>query len=310
LLENYEDKELNVFLGLKYISDEDPVLVENDSFCDIYIDDFLESTESTELSDFRQYIDSIIKERNDSPILRLVWTGKMWGLIPKIDQLLRKSGVNSDIKSMNIFSTGFWKQNIPMLSDKISIVFHIRCGDSTTVHLGEKALIVYDKFLYESENEMAGVLTIDPDRISVLPEEYLPVYNQIIENIGLENITLTVISDGYILTNRNILRNLLKRRCRIRLTNNERKILAHKMKELNRVFDHFHQARLIIGESKQNLQDSIYALANANVVIWGCGGFACNTHNLFKAVGEKSMVVNVNDFSDLDIDRINELING
>jgi hypothetical protein len=309
-LKKHVDNELSDFLGLKYISEGNKIELENPSFCDIYMDDFFESTQLFQFNDFLVYVTALMKDKMNSTILRFNWTGKMWALIPKIDQLLKEAGLDKDIILQNTFSSGFWKQHIQPFSDKTNIVFHIRCGDSTTVQLGKRELIVYDKFLYESVDEMIEIFKIDPDRISVLPEEYNQVYDQIVSKVGLEKITLTVISDGYELTYRNLLRNLLKRKCAIRLKSNEKKILAQKIKEFNLVFKIFTHAKLIIGESDQNLQDSIYTLANADVVIWGCGGFACNTHFLFKGIDKKSLVINVKDFSESKINLINELKNG
>lgn len=309
-LKRYEDNDLGDFLGLKYINDGNNGELENPSFCDIYMDDFFESTLLFRFCDFQAYVNALMKDKMNSTILRFNWTGKMWALIPKIDQLLKEAGLDKDIILRNTFSSGFWKQHIQIFSDKTNIVFHIRCGDSTTVQLGKRELIVYDKFLYESVDEMIEIFKIDPDRISVLPEEYNQVYDQIVSKVGLEKISLSIISDGYELTYRNLLRNLLKRKCAIRLSGKEKKILAQKIKEFNVVFKNFTHAKLIIGESDQNLQDSIYALANADVVMWGCGGFACNTHYLFKGPDKKSLVMNVKDFSDSKINLIKELKNG
>ncbi|MDD4969932.1 MAG: hypothetical protein PHT07_10940 [Paludibacter sp.] len=309
ILERNTDNELSVFLGLKYTSEVDPYVLVDNAICDILLDNYLESIELIHIADFKEYVNCFLKDRTDNPVLRFKWTAKMWTLIPKLDLLLQDTGYNKEKILQNTFSNGFWKQHKPSFPDKTNIVFHIRCGDSTTIRLGERNLIVFDKYLYESEQEMDDVLAIDQDRYTVLPEEYTNIYDQIISKIGVEDIRLTVISDGYELTFKNILRNLLKRKCKIHLTRFERKDLALKIKESNDIFSHFRQAQLIIGETKQNLNDSIYALANANVVIWGCGGFASNTHSLFKGVEQKSLIFNVKDFSEMKIKLIKELKN-
>ena len=304
------DNKLSTYLGLKYINEGDSNLLQNNSFCDICLEDFFELNEFPYLLDFKDYVNYLMNEKTGSTIFRFSWTGKMWALIPKIDQLLKEAELDKDVILKNTFSGGYWKQHVQPFSGKTNIVLHIRCGDSTTVQLGKRTLIVYDKFLYESVDEMKEIFKIDPDRVSVLPEEYFHVYNQIVDKVGLEKISMTVISDGYELTYTNLLRNLLKRKCAIRLSGKEKKVLAQKIKEFNGVFKNFTHAKLIIGESDKNLQDSVYALANADVVIWGCGGFACNTHYLFKGPVKKSLVMNVKDYFDSNINLIKELKNG
>ena len=156
---------------------------------------------------------------------------------------------------------------------------------------------------------MKEILQIDPNRISVLPEEYLKVFNQIIPFFDKNDIDIRVISDGYALTYRHILRNLLKRKCSVHLSFSEKRIFWKKIRQKNRIFNQFENAHLIIGESRQMLEKSILALANADVVIWGCGGFACNTHYLFKKINNQSIVINVKNFSEKELDQIKIKVN-
>lgn len=309
LQEKYEDTYLSSFLGLKYVSEGDISLITDALFCDIYIDELLERKSVKSMADLQSYVTSQLKDKPDRTILRFIWTGEMWSLIPQIDKLLKETGLQKETIQQKIFSEGFWKQHGDVTSDKINIVFHIRCGDSTTIRLGDRSLIVYDKFLYQSEKEMNEILQIDPDRISVLPEEYLKVFNQIIPLFDKNDITISVISDGYTLTYRHILRNLLKRKCSMRLSFSEKRMLWKKIRQKNRIFNQFENAHLIIGENRQKLEKSILALASADVVIWGCGGFACNTHYLFKKVNNQSIVINVKNFSEKELDQLKNRVN-
>lgn len=301
LFDNLKDKQfdtdLTSFLGLKYLNENVLNLNENVSICDIYIDDLIRKGKLKSIDNLNDYVTVLLNDKPESTVLRFCWTGKMWDLIPEIDSLLSHTEFEKDTIQQTIFSEGFWKQHKTINSKKINVVFHIRCGDSTTVNIGKRSIIVYDKFLFQSEDEMKDILKIDPERSSVLPEEYLDVYNEIVCYYENEKIDLKVISDGYNLTYQHVVRNLLKRKCSLRLNLIEKNNLLRKIISKNQIFNQFKSAQLIIGESKLNLQNSILALADADVVVWGCGGFACNTHNLFKMNNKQSVVMNVRNFN-------------
>jgi hypothetical protein len=230
-------------------------------------------------------------------VLRFLWTGKMWGLIPKIDALINQSNVSRDWVMRHVFSSVFWKKHHFNGSKPYNIAIHIRCGDSTKIKLGNKDLIVYDKYLFSSENEMTEILRIDPDRISVSPEEYLPVYQKLINTIPSKDYQISVISDGYELTYQHILRNLLKRKTQIKLSKSDLNVLKQKIEEKNTIFSQFSSAELIIGEKEPELYRSLLQIAGANLVIWGCGGFATNTHQLLKSENNASKIMKLSQFS-------------
>jgi hypothetical protein len=118
-----------------------------------------------------------------------------------------------------------------------------------------------------------------------------------------------ILSDGYELTYQHLLRNLLKRRCSIILNADGKRELKKKIRELNTAFDDYKDATVIIGETKQNLMLSIKVLAEADIVVWGCGGFACNTHKLFKNPEKNSLIFKVNEFNENSISTIKEFKN-
>jgi len=105
------------------------------------------------------------------------------------------------------------------------------------------------------------------------------------------------------------MRNLLKRKCKIRLNKEEKKQLKLHIKEKNSIFDKFQKAELIIGESKQNLYKSILCLAGADLLIWGCGGFACNIHNLFSTTAKDSNIYKVSDLDGESLGKLKEKYN-
>ncbi len=286
------DSSLNDFLGLKYLSDT----VESfRNTVDVDLEYFFENTKEVSVQNFKNYIESEVNILDDNTLMRLSWSAKMWELIPKIDKVLYELSLGKESTVNKIFSDGFNKVHPNTNNYRKNIVLHIRCGDSTKISLGNRSLIVYDKFMFQSESEMKHILSIDPDRVSVPFDKFLDAYREITELIDKNNCDIFVISDGYSLTYNNILRNLLKRRCDFILTTEEKRQLRNNIRMKNDDFKQFVRATKIIGESKENLFDSILALAKADVVVWGSGGFACNVHNLFKEERKKSEVVNVND---------------
>jgi hypothetical protein len=296
---------LSSFLGLKNISQLK--LAQKSAFYDIYLDELFEIKKIKTLVDLQSYF-QLIKSKDDNVVFNLCWTANMWKLIPQIDNLLKESE-GYELEKQQIFSNVFNLNHPKNEQNKINIAFHIRCGDSTTVHLNDMDLIVYDKYLYSSEKEMMEIFSIDKDRHSVLPEEYLVVYKEILNNLDKDKIRITLISDGFDLTYRNIFRNLLKRKNKIKLSIQNRRLLLKKSRKRNLVFKQFDESNLILGESQHNLENSILALANADVVIWGCGGFACNTNNLFKKKNKKSLLFNVKSFDSENLNLIKNMIN-
>ena len=216
----------------------------------------------------------------------MCWDGEMWGVIPQIDRFL----LNEKVKGIGDRKLREAYNDKQEYQDGGTII-HIRCGDSTTVHLTDTDLIVYDKFLYTSENQMSDIFKIDPHRRSILPSEFLKKYS-IIKTPGKQ---VTVISDGFDITYRNIFRNLLKKKCPIKLSKLDLKSLLSQSKRRNDVFQEFADANLIIGESETLLKESIRRISNASRIVWGVGGFALTIHKLF-GQNDDCEVYNINDF--------------
>lgn len=273
-LEKYADKrlftskdDLSSFFGIKSLGKK----CKDKHFYDVPLDEFLQNGNDS-LDELKKLISS---ENSNNYTIRLIWSDKvnMWQFIPQMDKMIQ--GVDVDFNKIlrETFAKG------KKFDDKtVHLVMHIRCGDSTTVKLNDLDLIVYDKFLYTSEDEMTHIFDIDKDRHSVLPETYLAAYKSL-PNSEKQNVT--ILSDGYDLTYRNIFRNLLKHKCTIRLSRENIKLLLKKYNSRNDIFKQFPNSKIVIGENEQNLRDSIMAIANADKLIWGCGGFACTMQRLF-----------------------------
>ncbi|MEA4935668.1 MAG: hypothetical protein VB102_03385 [Paludibacter sp.] len=309
IADKYSEKELTEFLGLKHISDVTSDLPEGFSYADPDIGSFFKENNEATLSDYKTYLAEKVKSFSADTIVQLKWTGEMWSLIPTIDKVIAEAGFALEILKNEIFSSAFRQQAHSAENKQLNVVFHIRCGDSTKITVNSQQLIVYDKFLFSSEDEMEHIFKIDPDRISKSPEEYLPVYESIKQLFNKEDAQIAVLSDGYELTYQHLLRNLLKRRCTISLDAAAKKELKIKIRDLNTAFDAFGDATLIIGETKQNLKSSIQKLAEADIVIWGCGGFAGNTHQLFRNPEKKSLVIKVSEFDESSISTIKQMKN-
>ncbi len=297
----YNDFTLNDFLGISKLGE---TVISNKKIIDVGIDEFFDSSGDLSLSAYIRFIESKSQTHDESIVICLKWGANMWQLIPKIDKILNELLLRKEDLINTLFAEGFNHLHSEINREKANIVFHIRCGDSTKITLGNRSLIVYDKFLYQDESEMEQILSIDPDRVSIPPKEYLKIYDNIAKNWDLGKCNICIISDGYHLTYCNIMRNLLKRKCNVRLNKEEKKQLKLHIKEKNSVFDKFQKAELIIGESKQNLYKSILCLAGADLLIWGCGGFACNIHKLFSSTAKDSNIYKV---SDLDVESLGKL---
>lgn len=249
-----------------------------------------------------------LQKTNDVPtehddVINLSWNGDMWKKIPEIDAEIESKGVSVYEVWKTIFSTVFNDLHPKIQKGKKSVVMHMRLGDSTTIQLADTKLIVYDKYIFSSEEQMKEIFAIDRDRHSVKPEEYLTVFNKIKDD---GNSYISIISDGYDLTYKNILRDLLKRKCQIRLSRKDRKELLNRISHRNDVFGQFAGSKLVIGETLDKLCESVESLAHADCVIWGCGGFAVNMHNMFRPIGDRSYITNVKDF---EIDKYKSLWN-
>jgi len=309
IADKYSEKELTEFLGLKHISDVTGDVPDVYNYSDPDIGSFFKENSNASLADFKAYLAEKLNSFPADSIVQLKWTGDMWSLIPAIDKVIAEAGFSLETLRNEIFSKAFRQQAHSVENKQMNIVFHIRCGDSTKITVNGQQLIVYDKFLFSSEDEMEHIFKIDPDRISKSPGEYLPVYESVKQLFSAEEAQIFVLSDGYELTYQHLLRNLLKRRCTISLDATAKKELKMKIRNLNTAFDAFGDATLIIGETKQNLKSSIQILAGADIVIWGCGGFAGNTHQLFKNPEKKSLVIKVSEFNTSSISTIKEMKN-
>jgi len=244
----------------------------NGSFVDIDIEQFISQNPNFSVKQLYEFISSHCPGADTIP--RLCWGAGVWAMIPSIDKAL--DGI--DIPSP--FAEAFAQKHCTGNDTAAKIVFHIRCGDSSTVFLpsGQK-LIVYDKYLYTSEEQMAQIFAIDSHRKTILPDEYLKAFNSVSAN------NVTVISDGFDLTYRNILRNILKWRCPFTLTKEDSLSLIAQTKSRNDVFRKFKGARLLVGENEQLLKESILAISGAETLVWGVGGFAMSIKELFATQG-------------------------
>lgn len=247
------------------------------SFVDINVEAFIKGHSDFRINAFREYLDKVCEGTDSIP--RLCWGPGMWAMIPRIDNAL--VGVNIPSPFVQAFQA---KHGDEVQGNKV--VFHIRCGDSCTVHLPSGTdLIVYDKFLYSSEEQMNEIFAIDNHRKSILPEEYVEAF------LKYNPKDVTVISDGFDLTYRNILRNLLKWKCPVVLSTKEIASLIAQAKKCNKVFEAFKGARLLVGENEDLLKESIITISNADTLVWGVGGFAINIMELF-GKGGKTIHIN------------------
>lgn len=239
----------------------------NGNIVDINIESFIKGNQNFRINDLREFLDKVCHGTGSIP--RLCWGAEVWAMIPSIDNAL--AGV--DIPSP--FAQAFRAKHEDEVQGN-KVVFHIRCGDSCTVHLPSGTdLIVYDKFLYSSEEQMKEIFAIDNHRKSILPEEYVEAFQKYNPK------DVTVISDGFDLTYRNILRNLLKWKCPVVLSTKEIASLIAQAKKCNKVFEAFKGARLLVGENEDLLKESIITISNADTLVWGVGGFAININELF-----------------------------
>lgn len=263
------------FLNIPAIAKHKP----KGNIIDINVESFIKVNPSFGINDFREFLDKVCQGTDSIP--RLCWDSGMWAMIPSIDNAL----VGVDIPSP--FAQAFSARHGDDVINKV--VFHIRCGDSCTVHLPSGTdLIVYDKFLFTSEEQMKDIFAIDSHRKTILPQEYIGAFH----NYNPKDVT--VISDGFDLTYQNIFRNLLKWKCPVTLSRKDIKSLIAQAKKRNKVFEVFKGAKMLIGESETLLKESIIAISNAETLIWGVGGFAMNVKGLFGK--SHNYVCNIKDY--------------
>lgn len=236
-------------------------------FIDVDVEKFISACPDFTIAELKNYVAEVCQEEH--PVPRLCWGAGVWAMIPKIDKALEGYDIPSP------FAEAFGDRH-PLDDVEERVVFHMRCGDSSTVFLPSgKQLIVYDKFLFTSEEQMSEIFAIDNHRRTILPEAFLDVFHK----YNAEEVT--VISDGFDLTYRNILRNLLKWKCPVALSKEDARSLVSQAKARNEVFKEFAGARLLVGESETLLKESILAISAAQVLVWGVGGFAMNIRELF-----------------------------
>ena len=297
---NFENKiDDNKFINIKTIT--------------VNLDEILENHDIKDIFDLKNIIDSL--SLSYPLIYEFVWTEKMYSFINKIDEILNKSAVNSIEFTNCKLSEKYWRQikqgfaNLTNINDqKINVVVHIRLGDSTPIHLGEKILYVNGPYLYTNLDSMDAIFNIDPNRKPITLQQYEIVLNRIFEIFGRENIFCTILSDGYERTFNVITNYLIKDN--LKLSALELLKLKYVQKTVNDDLKKFIQTysdASIIGESFDNFLKSIHILASSEFVVWGTGGFAFYTHKLFKKYNQFSRLIHITNHTEEVFQEMNKL---
>lgn len=299
------DEEIINFIGFSnfenQISDNK---FNNYELLSIDLHEILESNKITDICQLKDILDGI--SSSSSLIYEFVWTEKMHSFLPTLDYLLNKIGLESLEFSNRKLSENYWKvskENLSYLAsfnnEKINLVAHLRLGDSVAIHLANKTLYVIGDCVFSTDIEsdiqsMKEIFDIDPTRKAINLHQYEIILNKIFQTLGRENTFCSILSDGYEITFDVIISSLTKGK--LKLSTTELQELKHIEKVLNDDLNSFiskYSDTSIVGESFDNFLKSIHTLASAELVIWGTGGFAFNTHKLFKKHNHFSSIIHV-----------------
>jgi len=238
---------------------------------------------------FRQLskLKSRIEVAAPDTIYVLRWTGK-WSLqvIQRLDRFLnrwcemdaRQAAIEGlELPKKYLLARERWPLSVPFAEDKIRLAIHIRKGDRAVIRLGQRIIAVHaSKVDLVREQQLEKLSTrMGQPRSLIEVSEVAGCLRQILSDFGADKFSIIVVSDGYERTFREIRKALQDGR--LCLQPDELRQLKNMEVSAPREFDAFQSlpnTTTIVGESRQNLYQSIHAIVSADIVISTVGGFS------------------------------------
>ncbi|MDB5021221.1 MAG: hypothetical protein JWQ28_2348 [Pedobacter sp.] len=301
---------LNKFLGLDDFNNRvNEKKFSRYSIVDVPLKEIVTNNNITTLEKFKEVLESHIIEAEN--VIYSFSSERIYHHLADLAKILANSRIDVSNYQYLSFSEKYWRVkdrsvlHSPFQEGKLKVVIHIRRGDSVVVDLGSQKIYVHgDVTTYD---EFQGVLKIDSGREIVL-DEYKPIVRKIFQEFGETNISCVVISDGYELTFRRIVRAISRGQLRLKHDELEmvRQLHRSATEEPTELLN-YQDVSYIIGETNSNLVKSIHALACADVVIYGSIGFSFGVHKLFRK-NMSSVMIDVKNKHDDYLDGITTMI--
>ncbi|MEQ8995315.1 MAG: hypothetical protein RID53_02285 [Coleofasciculus sp. B1-GNL1-01] len=277
---------------------------------EINIDEILKDDKINSTSDLKkciEYFGLYSKEKIYSFVTKGIYKFES-----KIEQIVRSANLDdSTIKKLKL-PEKYWKAKekfsgkFSIDNSKVKITLHIRKGDRTCINLNGKLVSVF----------ASSIKVIDStdyrDELKQSLMDTTKAYNliqEIFNKYGEEYFSVQVLSDGYQRTFFTIIWAMV--RGKIKLNLNDLKQLHKTKKALSKEFNdflRFSNISLVVGESKQNLFQSIHAIVCADILIITSGGFAYWVHNFFRKSNQPSLIINLNSCDNKVVNKISKFL--
>lgn len=158
--------------------------------------------------------------------------------------------------------------------------------------------------------ESSDVLLVDPNRRPIEISDYKEIIGAILDRFGSERFSIILISDGFRRTFE-VIKNAKRKASHFLKDISWRDIAdsaRNACRELDIGLSESDGFMQIIGESDANLRLAIHALASADIVLWGTGGFAYFTHTLLRRPDSSAITLHVRDGKAAALEQIGQFI--
>ncbi len=260
-------------------------------YIDINISEFIAAQPQPDLHALRDYV---LQQRGAAvkkPVYRLVSGDKFYPVLDNIKSFLNRAAPQAcDEVRQDLFQK-FWSKRlaatdkIEAAGDKTRIVMHIRVGDRAVIRLPERKIMFHgDELTIRPLGAEDGPASAaDCDRLSGV-NSHLGQVESIVKSLRGQPCSIVVISDGYERTLFYLIDAISRGTIELSEAeiNHIRRVGRAWKAELKAVSRHG-SLEVLLGESLENTLASIKALATADVVIRGAGGFAAGVHGLYRS---------------------------
>jgi hypothetical protein len=272
------------------------------SILEVNLEEILLNNNLHNISQLKSHLLSLRNESNRS-ILVFTWTYQMYSFANKLYSLLAEFEEFNPVKEVPSLklSENYWEARkkypicVPFDDTRVKIVIHIRKGDVAPIILKDGTVLVEEpqEELFKSGDTKC----------------YFCLLEKIFDRFDSELFSVIVLSDGYRPAFREVRSRIRKRK--LSLSPDQKNELFLLEKQLNSEFDcflRFKDVSVIIDGTEEDLFKSIHALACADVLIYGGGGFSRQMHRYFKVKGRDSVLISIKEDFECSINHIEHLL--
>jgi hypothetical protein len=237
---------------------------------------------------------------DDAVIYRFSWTSGTYDLIPALDSIAPAAVDIVTPDDCFDLARKYWERREaspmrdPFGAAEYRLALHIRQGDSLDIQIAGKCVSLMGGVM-ESTAAVDEILAVDPNRKPIPVASYSGLLNEILRMLGSQRISICVLSDGFDRTYSVLLHALEKGNPALAGVSRGdiSAAVARSQREFRQAFSRCENVSFIIGETMPKLHQSIHAMASADLVVWGHGGFAHFAHTLLRQRERPSVMMNV-----------------